>query len=440
MFVALITIAVILIVYGAVSKPLDARGVTSAMIFTAAGLCVGTSALKLVNIHIESHAAERFCELALVFLLFSDASRIDLAGLRRHLRWPSRLLLIGLPLTLLAGLGAGLLVFPGMAVASAFVLSTMVCSTDAALGQRVVSDKSVPARVRQALDVESGLNDGLAVPFFLVAVDLSLARLATGVTAAVVRNMAEQIGWGLAAGIGAGALAGLLVRAADDRGWLEGQWRQILPPLAALLAYVVALRLGGSGFIAAFTGGMAFGYFSRRHDPPVTSFNEDVGGILAGATWVGFGALAVGMLLPHVTWQVVAYAALSLTLIRMVPVAIALLGTGAQLPTVAFMGWFGPRGLASIVFALIALDEGIPGRQLLLTTVMMIILLSVFLHGLSSVPLVAAYSRWYAAHIAQNPTASEAKPTIMPRLRHQRTPENTEPGEADPKTKPTAAR
>ncbi len=439
MFVALITIAVILIVYGAVSKPLDARGVTSAMIFTAAGLCVGTSALKLVNIHIESLAAERFCELALVFLLFSDATRIDLAGLRRHLGWPSRLLLIGLPLTILAGLGAGLLVFPSMAVASAFVLSTMVCSTDAALGQRVVSDKSVPARVRQALDVESGLNDGLAVPFFLVAVDLSLARLATGVTAAVVRNMAEQIGWGLAAGIGAGALAGLLVRAADHRGWLEGQWRQILPPLAALLAYVVALRLGGSGFIAAFTGGMAFGYFSRRHDPPVTSFNEDVGGILAGATWVGFGALAVGMLLPHVTWQVVAYAALSLTLIRMVPVAIALLGTGAQLPTVAFMGWFGPRGLASIVFALIALDEGIPGRQLLLTTVMMIILLSVFLHGLSSVPLVAAYSRWYAAHIAQNPTASEAKPTIMPRLRHQRTPEDTEQGEADPKTKPTAA-
>jgi NhaP-type Na+/H+ or K+/H+ antiporter len=440
MFVALITIAVILIVYGAVSKPLDARGVTSAMIFTAAGLCVGTSALKLVNIHIESLAAERFCELALVFLLFSDATRIDLAGLRRHLGWPSRLLLIGLPLTILAGLGAGLLVFPSMAVASAFVLSTMVCSTDAALGQRVVSDKSVPARVRQALDVESGLNDGLAVPFFLVAVDLSFARLATGVTAAVVRNMAEQIGWGLAAGIGAGALAGLLVRAADDRGWLEGQWRQILPPLAALLAYVVALRLGGSGFIAAFTGGMAFGYFSKRHDPPVTSFNEDVGGILAGATWVGFGALAVGMLLPHVTWQVVAYAALSLTLIRMVPVAIALLGTGAQLPTVAFMGWFGPRGLASIVFALIALDEGIPSRQLLLTTVMMIILLSVFLHGLSSVPLVAAYSRWYAAHVAQNPTASEAKPTIMPRLRHQRTPEDTEPGEADPKPKPAAAR
>jgi sodium/hydrogen antiporter len=427
MFVALITIAVILILYGAFSKPLDARGITSAMIFTAAGLVVGTSALQLVNIHIESHVAERFCELALVFLLFSDSTRIDLAGLRRNLSWPSRLLVIGLPLTILAGLGAGLVVFPGIALASAFVLSTMVCSTDAALGQRVVSDKSVPGRVRQALDVESGLNDGLAVPFFLVAVDLSLARLSTGVTAAVVRNMAEQIGWGLVSGIGAGALAGLLLRVADDRGWLEAQWRQILPLVAALLAYLTALRLGGSGFIAAFTGGMTFGYLSRHHDQRVTSLNEDVGGILAGATWVGFGALAVGVLAPHLTWQIAAYAALSLTLIRMVPVAIAMLGTRAKLPTVAFIGWFGPRGLASIVFALIALQEGIPGRQMLFATVMLTILLSVFLHGLSSAPLVAAYSRWYAAQVARHPSAPEAKPTIMSRLRHHAAPAGTEP-------------
>ena len=426
MFVALITIAVILILYGAVSKPLDARGVTSAMIFTAAGLCVGTSALKLVNIHLESLTAERICELALVFLLFSDSTRIDLAGLRRHLSWPSRLLCIGLPLTILADLGAGVLVFPSMAVASAFVLSTMVCSTDAALGQRVVSDQAVPARVRQALDVESGLNDGLGVPFFLVAVDLSLAQLSGHFTAAVVRNMAEQIGWGLVAGLGAGALAGALLRVADGRGWLEGQWLQILPLLSALLAYLVALRLAGSGFIAAFVGGMTFGYVSGHHGLRVTSLNEDVGATLAGATWVGFGALAVGAMLPHVTWQIVAYAALSLTLIRMVPVAIALVGSGARLPTVAFMGWFGPRGLASIVFGLIALESGIPDRQTLFTTVVLIILLSVFLHGLSSVPLVGAYSRWYATHLAQHPSASEAKPTIMSRLRRHPTPEETD--------------
>src|SRR5579875_3587427 len=157
MIVALFTIAVILLLYSSVSKPLDRRGITSAIVFTAAGLAVGTSALDLVDIQLESIVAERFCELALVFLLFSDSTRIDLAGLRRQLSWPTRLLLIGLPLTILAGLGVGLLVFPGMALASAFVLSTMVCSTDAALGQRVVTDPLVPARVRQALDVESGL-------------------------------------------------------------------------------------------------------------------------------------------------------------------------------------------------------------------------------------------------------------------------------------------
>ncbi|MFD2415790.1 cation:proton antiporter [Amycolatopsis pigmentata] len=423
MIVALITIAVILILYGVVSRPLGARGITSAMVFTAAGVAVGTSALNLVNIHLESIAAQRFCELALVFLLFADATRIDLAGLRRHLAWPRRLLLIGLPLTLFAAFGTGLLVLPGIALTGAFVLSTMVCPTDAALGQRVVSDQAVPARVRQALDVESGLNDGLCVPFFLVAVDLSLARLSTGVTAAVIRNMAEQIGWGLVAGVGTGALAGLLLRAADDRGWIEGQWRQILPLSAALLSYLVALRLGGSGFIAAFTGGMTFGYFSRRHDLRVTTLSEDVGGVLAGATWVGFGALAVGVLLPHVTWQTVVFAVLSLTLVRMVPVAIALLGTGTRLETVAFMGWFGPRGLASIVFALIALDEGVPDRQTLLATVMMTILLSVFLHGLSSAPLVAAYSHWYAGHVAKQPSAAEAKSTAMSRLRRHPAPE-----------------
>jgi NhaP-type Na+/H+ or K+/H+ antiporter len=429
---SLVVIGVILLLYAVVSKPLDVRGVTSAMIFTAAGLAVGTSALGLVDLQLESLAAERFCELTLVLLLFSDSTRIDLAGLRRHLRWPSRLLLIGLPLTMLAGLGAGLLVFPGMALSSVFVLSTMLCSTDAALGQRVVSDTAVPARVRQALDVESGLNDGLAVPFFLVAVDLSLAQLATGVTAAVARNMAEQIGWGLAAGIGVGILAGLLLRVADGRGWLQEPWREILPLLAALLAYLLALQLGGSGFIAAFTGGMAFGHVCRRHGPGVTSLNENVGGILAGATWVGFGALAVGMLLPHVTWQIAVYAALSLTVIRMVPVAIALLGTGARLPTIAFIGWFGPRGLASIVFMLIAIEESIPDMQVLLTTAMMTILLSVFLHGLSSVPLVTAYSRWYTAHAAATSAASEAAPTTMSRLRHSSAPE--EPGPVTPPT------
>jgi NhaP-type Na+/H+ or K+/H+ antiporter len=210
-----------------------------------------------------------------------------------------------------------------------------------------------------------------------------------------------------------------LLRWADGRGWLEDQWRQIMPFAAALMAYLIALQLGGSGFIAAFSGGLTFGYFSRHHGLRVTILNEDVGGVLASASWVGFGALAVGAVLPNITIQTVVYAVLSLTVIRMASVAIAMVRTGVQWPTIAFIGWFGPRGLASIVFALIALESGIPDAGPVLATVVLTILLSVFLHGLSSVPLVAAYSRWYAANFADASETAEAKPTTMPRLRRE---------------------
>jgi sodium/hydrogen antiporter len=432
MIVALITIAVILIAYGVVSGSLERRGITSAMALTAAGIVVGTAGLGLVNIELESAAAERFCELALVFLLFSDATRIDLIGLRRHLVWPGRLLVIGLPLTMIAGLALGLVILPGIALSGAFLLTTMLSSTDAALGQRVVSDEAVPVRVRQALDVESGLNDGIAVPFFLVAVDIALAQLSTGVTGAIIGNMVQQIGGGLLVGVVVGSVAGAALRVAEDRGWVEGLWRTILPLVAAFLAYLAALQLGGSGFIAAFVGGMMFGQFSRLHGAAVTGLNEDVGGVLGGVVWVGFGALAIGQMAPNISWPIVVYAILSLTVVRMIPVAIALAGTGAERPTVAFMGWFGPRGLASIVFALLAVESGVPDTTTLLTTVTLTVLLSVFLHGLSSLPLVAAYSSWYAAHSAADPAAAEAAPTAMSRLRR-------DPGPAGPGLVPGAS-
>ena len=417
--IALLTVAVILLLYGAVSRPLDGRGVTSAMVFTLAGVAVGTSGLGLVDVDLESETAQRLAEVTLVLLLFSDAARLDLRRLRRELGWPARLLLIGLPLTMLAGAGVGALLFPGMALASVALLAIMLSSTDAALGQRVVTDTSVPDRVRQALDVESGLNDGLAVPFFLVAADVATAELTTGVTWAVIWNAAEQIGWGVLAGVAAGALGGALCLVADKRGWFEGRWRQIVTLCAALLAYAAAASLGGSGFIAAFVGGMTLGYVSGQHGLRLTIFTEEAGELLAAAVWIGFGALALPLWLPHVTWQIVVYAVLSLTLVRMIPVAIAMAGRGVRRPTLAFMGWFGPRGLASIVFALLALEQGVPESQTLLTTVGVTVALSVLLHGLTSVPLIAAYKRWYESHTEGHPQAPEAVPAEVPRLRRQ---------------------
>ncbi|GAA4353014.1 cation:proton antiporter [Microbacterium rhizosphaerae] len=429
--VAATAVLALILLWSVFSRPLDRHGVTSALFLTAAGLVIGTSALGWLDLPLESPVVERVAEIALVLLLFSDAARLDLQSLRRELSWPARLLLIGLPLTMLAGVGAGVLVFPGMALASTILLATMLASTDAALGQRVVTDSAVPARTRQALDVESGLNDGLAVPFFLVALDVANAELDTLPGWAVVQNMVVQIGWGLAGGLVAGIVGGLLFRIADRRGWIGREWRQVIPLAVALLAYTLALLLGGSGFIAAFVGGLAFGRVSRARGTVVTLLTEEAGGLFAAVTWIGFGALALTLAGPHITWQVILYAVLSLTVVRMIPVAIAFIGQSVRLPTIAFIGWFGPRGLASLVFALLAFEHGVPDGDVVFTTVIVTVALSVILHGLTSVPLIALYHRWYQAHTAEHPTAAEAVPATMSRpRRHLSAPDQTDHGGA----------
>jgi NhaP-type Na+/H+ or K+/H+ antiporter len=393
--------------------------VTAALALMLAGLVVGPKVLGWMDLPLEGPTAERLAEIALALLLFSDAARIDLASLRSQLGWPTRLLLIGLPLTMVAGGLAGAVVFPGLSVASVGLLAIMLASTDAALGQRVVTDEAVPARVRQALNVESGLNDGLAVPFFLVFVDISLAHLHGGAVSAVVDRMVHQIGWGLAAGIGAAVAGAALVRLAESRQWLESPWRQILTLSTAVLAYAAAQALGGSGFIAAFVGGLAFGRIAGARDLPFLRFTEDAGEWLASIVWIGFGALSLGAVLGSITWQIVLYAALSLTVVRMAPVALAMVGSGAKRQTVAFLGWFGPRGLASIVFALIALDDRVPDSHLLFVTVTVTVAFSVIAHGLSSAPLVGVYQRWYRVHTDARPDAEEAAPATAPRYRRQ---------------------
>ncbi len=411
---------VLILVWSAFSRPLDARGVTSALFLAGMGLLLALIIPGGSEIEVEAADAERVAELALVLLLFSDATRLDLRALRRQLGWPARLLLIGLPLTVLAGIGFGLLVFPSMAFGSVVLLAVMLAPTDAALGQKVVSDTRVPERVRQSLDVESGLNDGIAVPLFLVALTVANAELDTGVTRAVLERMGEQIGWGLVAGLAAGALGGFLFRHSDPRQRISSEWRQILGLGAAVLSLALASSLGGSGFIAAFVGGLVFGKIVGPARSHVSLLTEEAGEVLAAITWIAFGALALTLALPHLTWQVILYSVLSLTVVRMLPVLIAFVGQGASLRTVAFMGWFGPRGLASLVFVLIAVEEGVPEGSVVLTTVLVTVALSIVLHGLTSVPLVGAYRRWYDSHTADRPGAAEAVPADVPRARRQR--------------------
>ena len=395
--IALLLGSAALILLSAFSGPLGRRGVTSAMAFVLAGLVLSLGFGDSLGISLETNSVLRIAELALVFLLFNDAARLDLGALRRSPGWPVRLLGIGLPLTLLLGFAAGAVLFPSLPTSSVFLLSAMLCATDAALGHRVVEDPSVPVPVRRALNVESGLNDGIAVPFFLVSLDITMSVLDGSVPSAIATALAQQIGWGLAAGVIIGCAGGYLQRAAARRGWFETRWRQPCTLAVALAAYAAAVTLGGSAFLAAFVAGLAFRLAHGTDESDATRFTEETGGILAAATWMIFGAVAIPAALPHLSWEIAVYAVLSLTAVRMLAVGAAMAGSGAPWQTLAFLGWFGPRGLASVVFAILAFERGTPAAETLLTAVVATVALSVFAHGLSAKPLVALYHRWSEA-------------------------------------------
>jgi NhaP-type Na+/H+ or K+/H+ antiporter len=344
-------------------------------------------------------------EATLGLVLFSDASRVDLRALGREYALPARLLGIGLPLTIALGTLLAVVLLPQLTWAEALVLAVVLAPTDAGLGQAVVTDARLPSPIRQGLNVESGLNDGICVPLLFVA--LGLAEAETGVASdQTVRTLlAEKIGYGLLAGLAAGVLCALLVRLGQRHRLAEPAWLQLLPVASAALAYGSAEWAGGSGFIAAFVAGLIFGAARRRNAAPETVFMGELGELLMAATFLLFGAGIVGPLLGNLDWRTGLYAVLSLTVVRMLPVALALLRTGARRPTVAFVGWFGPRGLASIVFAAILVEESnLPHLQPILVAAMTAVILSVYAHGLSARPLTARYVRWFRA----NPPARSA--------------------------------
>ena len=275
----------------------------------------------------------------------------------------------------------------------------ILAPTDAALGQAVVTLPRLPSPVRQGLNVESGLNDGICVPLFFIALAIAQAdaRHVSDVTA--FRLVVEAIGYGAVGGVIAGTVAAAVVVLGRRHRFVDDVWLQVVPVAAAVLAYSVADALGGSGFIAAFVGGMIFGGLRRRHGGEVGYLIEELGGVLNAITFIVFGAVMLGPALGDATWAIAAYAVLSLTLVRMLPVGIAMLGTGARRQTVGFLGWFGPRGLASIVFAVILVEEGgLPHDDVIITAIVITIGLSVLAHGLTAAPLANRYAAWFESH------------------------------------------
>jgi len=413
----LVTLALILLGFAAVSRRVEGSPITAPMIFTAAGLVVGADALGLVDPDADGLEVEVFAEATLAVVLFSDASRIDLAALRRTLHIPARLLGIGLPLTILAGFAAAVIVFPGLSWSEALLVAIILAPTDAALGQVVVTSKRVPVRIRRSLNVEAGLNDGICVPLFLVALALALAQEGAIGHGHAARLVFEKIGYGVLMGVLAGAIAAAVVVHGTARRLVDDTWLQVVPLAGALLAFTLAEAIGGSGFIAAFVGGLAFGGMRRHRGGEVSHLIEQTGAILAAVTFVLFGAVLLGPALGDLTWRVALYAVLSLTVVRMAPVAISMLGTGARRPTVAFLGWFGPRGAASIVFALLALEEGgLAHESTIVTTAFVTVGLSVLVHGVTAAPFAKRYAEWHDARAADTPVESGDEEELRWRL------------------------
>jgi sodium/hydrogen antiporter len=392
----LAVVAACIAVWGLVSARLQRFFLTAPIAFVVLGLALSHGPTALIHPHLRSSTLREGAEITLAVLLFADACRVNVRTLADDVAIPARLLGIGLPLTIGAGaaLAAGLFSSGGLWVAA--TIGAIIAPTDAALGAAVMSDERVPARVRRVLNVESGLNDGIATPF--VNLFLAGALAAEAISATGVGHAAVDLVGGAALGAGVGLLGALLLVQARRAGWSAPAFRPLSVLAIAILAYSLALVTDTNGFVAAFVAGLAFGAGIRATEE-VLGFTEEVGTLLSLLVWFSFGSAMLVPGLQAATWRDLVFAVLALTVARIAPVALALWGSKLDRATVIFVGWFGPRGLASVVFGLIAVDSLAPDDgQLVLGAVVTTVALSVLAHGVTASPFARRYGT-YANHL-----------------------------------------
>ncbi|MCC4767532.1 sodium:proton antiporter [Methanosarcina sp. DH1] len=397
-----IAFAVLLFLFGLVSRRISGTVVTAPMIFVTAGMLLSPEGLDLLSFSSSSTPVLSVAELALVLTLFSDASKIELQTLLSEEKLPGRLLIIGTPLTIAFGAIVAAFLLKDITLAEAGLIGAMLSPTDAGLGQAIVNNTKVPAKIRQALNVESGLNDGGAIPFFLFFLILARGEALKWPVGTFIVLAFEQIGIGVLVGAAIGLAGGWLSSKAVRVGWMAGLYRKIGFMSLAVISWLGADLIGGSGFIAAFTGGLitqAAGKIKATEEEIILT--EAEGSILSFAVFFIFGITAAARIF-SISWPIFIYAVFSLTLIRMIPVAISLIGMKLHTKTVLFLGWFGPRGLASVVLLLIAMEEtgGIGGSETLSLAVITTVFLSVFVQGATAGP----GSEWYSRIVAALPT------------------------------------
>jgi NhaP-type Na+/H+ or K+/H+ antiporter len=380
--IGVVVLATLVVAYGFLSKRLSKTAFTGPILFMVFGVVAGPPTLDWLRPDTAVRLVSLVLEATLVLVLFTDAFNIDLGKLRTAIRLPGRLLAIGFPLMVLLGWAAAVWLFPELGWLGALLVAVLLAPTDAALGVAVISNPRVPVHIRNALNIESGLNDGLALPLFFVVLGAASAPEGAGWSGGVLEAVVFQVVVASLIGIAVGAGAARLGVAAVERGWTEAAWVQIALVAVALVAWGLADGLGASGFIAAWVAGLSCGIVARaRLDRPV-EFSETLGRGLTLVVFTIFGASALAPNISDFDGRIIVYAVLSLGVIRMISVVIATAGTGLDAATKGFLGWFGPRGLASIILVLIVLEEGeVPGTPLIADLMVATVAVSVLLHG-----------------------------------------------------------
>ena len=386
-----IAVAVTFLLYGLVSKRLNGSMLTPPLLFVIAGFCLSMPAVNLVHFEIDQHGLKLLLEATLVLVLFSDAAKIDLHKLRDFYVIPRRMLLIGMPLTIIVGTAFAHFIPLGLTFCEAALLAAILTPTDAALGQAVVSSERVPEKIRVGLNVESGLNDGIALPIILVLASIASA-IATDEDQQWFIFALSQLTLGPLVGIAVGYVGARLLQWGHSKGWVSEAGDGIIALCIAGLCFVLAETVHGNGFIAAFVGGMVFGNLNKNSCHYLFEFVETEGQILTLGTFFIFGSLLLPMALEQFNIWYLVFAILSLTVMRMLPVYLSLNGLRLNPPTTMFLGWFGPRGLASILFVLVVIGETkLPNPEIITSIVFIAVMMSIVFHGLTAAPLAQRY-------------------------------------------------
>lgn len=380
--------------FSLVSKRIQGSVLTPPIFFTVFGLALAGTLMKTTGLTYDEGGIHTLAELTLILVLAADASQISLKELSSMKTIPVRLLAIGLPLIIVTGALAAKLVFPAIGWYEAALLGAILAPTDAALGASVLANKTVPLKIRQGLNVESGLNDGVALPAVLFfACFLNLVHQSGEENWIVF--LALQLTLGPLVGIVIGWGGGHLIALAAKKSWITIEFQGVAAIALAVIAFAVAETVHGNGFIAAFTAGLTYGNLRVEYSKFLNEFTETESQFLSYLTFFLFGALILPEALPHMTLQMFMFAALSLTVVRMIPVALAMIGTRSQLQEIGFMGWFGPRGLASLLFALLVLEDlNVMQAEFIQTAVTTTVLASIVLHGMTAAPISHAFGKW----------------------------------------------